>query len=81
MAIITLTTDWGTKDHYIGAVKGTILRQMPEATIVDITHAIPAFDLNQAAFIIRNFYKNFPAGSIHILAVTLRLQSVIRIHW
>ena len=69
MAIITLTTDWGTKDHYIGAVKGTILRQMPEATIVDITHAIPAFDLNQAAFIIRNFYKNFPAGSIHILAV------------
>ena len=69
MAIITLTSDWGNKDHYVGAVKGTILRQMPDATIVDITHHIPPFDLNQAAFIIRNFYKNFPAGSIHILAV------------
>lgn len=69
MAVITLTSDWGTKDHYVGAVKGTILRQYPAAVIVDITHDIPAFDLNQAAFIIRNFYKNFPEGSIHILAV------------
>ena len=69
MAIITLTSDWGIKDHYVGAVKGTILRQLPDATIVDITHHIPPFDLNQAAFIIRNFYKNYPAGSIHILAV------------
>jgi len=69
MAIITLTSDWGNKDHYVGAVKGTILRQMPEATVVDITHNIPPFDLNQAAFIIRNFYRNFPAGSVHILAV------------
>ncbi|MEI6885145.1 MAG: SAM-dependent chlorinase/fluorinase [Bacteroidota bacterium] len=69
MAVITLTSDWGTKDHYVGAVKGTILRQLPSAVIVDITHDIPAFDLNQAAFIIRNFYKNFPEGSIHILAV------------
>ena len=69
MAVITLTSDWGTKDHYVGAVKGTILRQLPSAVIVDITHDIPPFDLNQAAFIIRNFYKNFPEGSIHILAV------------
>jgi hypothetical protein len=69
MAIITLTSDWGIKDHYVGAVKGTILRTMPDITIVDITHTVPPFDLNQAAFIIRNFYKNFPAGSIHILAV------------
>ena len=69
MPVITLTSDWGTKDHYVGAVKGTILRQLPSAVIVDITHDIPPFDLNQAAFIIRNFYKNFPEGSIHILAV------------
>ena len=69
MAIITLTSDWGTKDHYVGAVKGTILKALPDASIIDITHDIPPFDLNQAAFIIRNFYKNFPEGSIHILAV------------
>lgn len=69
MAIITLTSDWGLRDHYIGAVKGAILKLMPDAQIVDITHQIPAFDLNHAAFIIRNFYRNFPSGTVHILAI------------
>ena len=69
MAIITLTSDWGLKDHYTGAVKGAILKLIPDALIVDISHHIPAFDLNQAAFIIRNSYPNFPEGTIHILAI------------
>ena len=69
MAIITLTSDWGIRDHYIGSVKAAILRQLPEAVIVDISHSIAPFNLNQAAFIIRNFYMNFPAGSIHILGI------------
>jgi S-adenosyl-L-methionine hydrolase (adenosine-forming) len=69
MPIITLTSDWGLKDHYLGAVKGAIYKQIPGAHIVDISHGIPAFDLNQAAFIIRNFYRNFPEGTIHILAI------------
>jgi S-adenosylmethionine hydrolase len=69
MAIITLTSDWGLKDHYAGTVKGAILKQLPGAQIVDISHQIPAFDLNQAAFIIRNFYPGFPEGTVHILAI------------
>jgi len=69
MAIITLTSDWGTRDHYIGSVKGAILKQLPDAVIVDISHSIAPFNLNQAAFIIRNFYRNFPEGSIHILGI------------
>jgi S-adenosylmethionine hydrolase len=69
MAIITLTSDWGIKDYYTGAVKGAILKLMPEAQIIDISHNIPAFDLNQAAFIIRNFYPNFPEGTVHIIAI------------
>ena len=69
MPIITLTSDWGLRDHYLGAVKGALVSQVPEATVIDITHSIPVFDLNQAAFIIRNFYKNYPAGTIHILAI------------
>lgn len=69
MAIITLTSDWGLKDHYLGAVKGAILNQLPDATIVDVSHAIPPFDLNQAAFIVRNFYRDFPQGTIHILNI------------
>jgi len=69
MAVITLTSDWGQKDYYAGAVRGAILRNLPDARIVDVSHNIPAFDLNQAAFIIRNAYPCFPEGSIHILAI------------
>lgn len=69
MAIITLTTDWGAKDHYAGAVKGRILQQMPEVTIVDISHQVPSFDILQAAFILKNAFHCFPKGSIHIIGV------------
>jgi hypothetical protein len=69
MAIITLTSDWGLKDHYCGAVKGAILSKMPEATIIDISHTIPSFEIEQAAFVIRNAYKNFPGGTIHIIGI------------
>ena len=69
MPIITLTSDWGAKDHYIGAVKGTIISQMPEATIIDISHDISPFNIKEAAFIVRNSYKYFPEGTIHIIGV------------
>ncbi|MDO9512550.1 MAG: SAM-dependent chlorinase/fluorinase [Bacteroidales bacterium] len=69
MAIITLTSDWGLKDHYLASVKAAILLQIPSATIVDISHQVPPFDLNQASFIVRNCWKGFPKGSIHILGM------------
>ena len=69
MAIITLTSDWGLKDHYAGAVKGVILSKMPDARIVDISHTIPPFEIEQAAFVVRNSYQNFPEGTIHILGI------------
>ena len=69
MAIITLTSDWGTSDYYAAAVKGVILSQMPNATIVDITHDIAPFNIAQAGFTLRNCYRNFPEGTIHIIAV------------
>jgi len=69
MPIITLTSDWGLRDHYLGSVKGAILRLLPDATIVDISHQVPVFDLKQASFIIRNAYHYFPKGTIHIVAV------------
>ena len=69
MAIITLTSDWGTSDYYTAAVKGVILSQIPNATIVDITHEVSHYNIAQAGFIMRNCYKNFPEGTIHILAV------------
>lgn len=69
MAIITLTTDWGLKDHYTGSVKGTLLSLMPDVTIVDITHEIPPFDSEPASFVILNCYHNFPKGTIHIIGI------------
>jgi S-adenosyl-L-methionine hydrolase (adenosine-forming) len=69
MAIITLTSDWSAGDYYIGAVKGKILSQCSDVTIVDINHNIQAFNTNQAAFVIRNAYPSFPEGSIHLIFV------------
>ena len=69
MAIITLTSDWGTSDYYLAAVKGTILSQIPDVTIVDITHAIEPFNLPQVGFTLRNCFRCFPHGTIHIIAV------------
>ena len=69
MPIITLTSDWGYRDPYLGAVKGTLLRQIPGIVIVDISHDIPKYNIRQAAFIIRNFYKDFPEGTIHLIGV------------
>jgi S-adenosylmethionine hydrolase len=69
MAIITLTSDWGDSDYYAAAVKGTIYSQMPDARIIDITHKIPAFQIAQAAYVLRNTYPHFPDGTVHIIAV------------
>ena len=69
MAIITLTSDWGTSDYYAAAVKGVILSQIPNVTIVDITHEIAHFNIAEAGFTLRNCYRNFPEGTIHIIAV------------
>lgn len=69
MAIITLTSDWGLSDYYVGAVKGVIYSYCPQAVIVDITHNITPFDLKNAGFIVKNCYKNFPEGTIHILGI------------
>ena len=69
MAIITLTSDWGNSDFYVPAVKGTIYSMLPDVNIVDITHNVKSFDVKSAAFIIKNCYKNFPKGTVRILAV------------
>ncbi len=67
--IITLTTDFGTKDGYVGAVKGVIKRINPEVEIVDIAHDIEPFDILGAAFTLNNFYRYFPQNTIHLAVV------------
>lgn len=74
MSIITLTTDFGTKDHFVGAIKGTIYSELPNARIVDISHQISPFNIAETAYILKNAYKSFPNGSIHIIGVDSELN-------
>ncbi|MDT0648378.1 SAM-dependent chlorinase/fluorinase [Zunongwangia sp. F260] len=73
MAIITLTTDFGEKDYFAGAVKGAIYSELDEVRIVDISHSVSPFHISEAAYIIKNAYKSFPKGSIHIIGIDSEL--------
>jgi S-adenosylmethionine hydrolase len=68
-AIITLTTDYGTDDHLVGVLKGVILKINPEATVIDITHAITPYDLLDGALAITSAYAYFPPRTIHVVIV------------
>ena len=76
MAIITLTTDLGTKDFYVSAIKGTIISELSnKVTIVDITNEIPIFDISTAAYTLKNSFNYFPKGSIHIVSVDSEINA------
>lgn len=74
MAIITLTTDFGEKDHFVGAIKGSIYSELEGVKIVDISHNVSPFNVLEAAYIIQNAYKSFPKGSIHLIGIDSELN-------
>jgi S-adenosylmethionine hydrolase len=65
--IITLTTDFGLADHFVASMKGVILSITPSARIVDVSHAVPAFDVSAAAFLIAETYPAFPSRTVHVV--------------
>ena len=69
MGLITITSDFGTTDHYLGILKGRIYSQLESAKIVDISNNIEKFNIAQPAFILKNSYNFFPNNSIHIVLV------------
>ena len=71
MSIITLTTDYGLKDHFVGALKGKILSEYSEASIIDISHHIDAFNTVEASYIIGASYSSFPKGTVHLIGVDM----------
>jgi S-adenosylmethionine hydrolase len=75
MSIITLTTDYGLKDHFVGALKGKLLSEFREATIIDISHNIDAFNAAEAAYIIGAAYSSFPKGTVHLIGVDIELNT------
>lgn len=74
MPFVTLTTDFGEKDHYVGAVKGAIYNEMDSIKIVDISHSISPFHISEAAYIIQNAYRSFPPGTTHIIGIDSELN-------
>jgi S-adenosylmethionine hydrolase len=67
--IVTLMTDFGLEDGYVAAMKGVILSLVPDAVLVDITHAIPPQDIRWGAYILKSCYADFPSGTIHTAVV------------
>ncbi len=67
--LVTLTTDFGLDDSYVGQMKGVILKINPEANIVDITHHIPAYDVFKGALVLNACYKYFPERTVHLAVV------------
>ena len=76
MAVITLTTDFGERDYFVGAIKGFILSEIDNINIVDISHHINPFNIVEAAYILKNAYKTFPKGSVHIIGVDSELTPI-----
>jgi S-adenosylmethionine hydrolase len=74
MSIITLTTDYGVKDHFVGALKGKILSEFSDAKIVDISHYIDPFNIAEASYVIAAAYSSFPKGTVHLIGVDLELN-------
>ena len=66
---ITLTTDFGLTDHYVGVMKGVIATIAPEARVIDLCHELPAYGVGQAAFTIAQSYRYFPPGTVHVVVV------------
>jgi hypothetical protein len=67
--IVTLTTDFGLNDHFVGTMKGVILGVEPNAQIVDISHSVQAFDVLDGALTISQAYSYFPSGTVHMVIV------------
>jgi S-adenosylmethionine hydrolase len=67
--VITLTTDFGLNDHFVGTVKGVILNIVPDVEIVDISHAVQSFDIFDGAVTIAQAYSYFPADTVHLVVV------------
>ena len=66
MSVVTLTSDFGMSDSYVGAMKGAVLAQAPKAVLVDITHEVPSQDVSRGMMILDEVRGYFPTGTVHL---------------
>jgi hypothetical protein len=76
--LLTLTTDFGLSDHYVGVMKGVILGICPRAQIVDISHQVKPFEIAEAAYVIAQAYREFPKKTVHVVVVDPGVGTVRR---
>ena len=69
MSIITLTTDFGLKDHFVGVLKGKLISEYTEIQIIDISHHVDLFNISEASYIINASYNSFPKGTVHFIGI------------
>jgi S-adenosyl-L-methionine hydrolase (adenosine-forming) len=69
MALVTFLSDFGDKDYYVSAVKAKMLAINPQLNIIDISHSVETFDIAHAAFILRSCFREFPKGTVHLVAI------------
>jgi len=69
MGIVTVTTDFGTADGYVGEMKGVILTAAPDATLVDVAHDIQPGDVEAAAWVLWRVWERYPVGTVHVVVV------------
>lgn len=67
--VVTLTTDFGARDHYVGSMKGVIAAVAPRVTVFDISHEISSFDVAEGSFVIAQAYRYYPKGTVHVVVV------------
>ena len=67
--IITLTTDFGLADHYVGTMKGVLLSRCPDARVVDISHDVPPFSVHAGAYAMDQAAPYFPSGTVHVIVI------------
>jgi len=81
MAIVTFTTDFGTRDWFVGSLKGVVLSINPQATVVDITHEIRAGDIQAGAFALLAAYSFFPRKIVHVAVGDLLASGALGLAW
>lgn len=69
LGLITLLTDFGDRDSFVASMKGVILTINPHATIIDLSHHVPSYSVEDAAYLLRSSYRYFPEGTVHVAVV------------
>jgi len=80
MPLLTLTTDLGTKDHYLASLKAAIYNQDKDLNVIDITHDIRKFNILEGALILKNCFKNFPLNTIHLIGIDDELNYFVKVN-